>query len=129
GTFTMASVGNGTFLDISGNVALNGSKGVLVMSNNSQNFIQGTTSTAVLTNNSTIEGSGNIGNGFMGLVNGTTGVISANSGPGSNTLFIQPSAKNFNNVGTLSAVNGSVLDILTTSGSFLNFSSATSTLT
>jgi hypothetical protein len=116
GTFTLESGGNATELLINGNVTLNGAKGLVVMSNNSQNFILGTTSSASLTNNSTIEGSGNIGDALMGLVNGKTGVISANNGSGSNPLIIQPSSKNFNNLGTLSAVNGSVLQINTASG-------------
>ena len=129
GTLTLASFGNVTILDISGNVSLNGLTGLLIMSNNSQNFIQGTTSTAVLTNNSTIEGAGNIGDAFMGLVNGKTGVIIANAGAGQNVLNIQPDTQNFNNQGTLSAVSGSVLDIITTNGAFTNFNSTTSTLT
>jgi hypothetical protein len=128
GTMTLASGGNATNLDINGNVTLNG-KGAVAMSNNSQNFIVGTTSSAVLTNNSTIKGAGNIGEAGMGLVNGKTGSIIANAGAGQNVLNIQPDTKNFTNNGTVEAVSGSVLDIITTGGSFTNFSSATSTLT
>jgi hypothetical protein len=127
GTFTLASGGNATELLISGNVSLSGN-GAVVMSNNSQNFIFGVASTAVLTNNSTIEGSGNIGDNNMGLVNGAHGVINANNGAGSNTLFIDVDTKNFNNQGTLTVGAGSVMTI-EGAGSFLNMNTGTSTLT
>jgi len=104
-------------------------RGAVVMSNNSQNFIFGVASTAVLTNNSTIEGSGNIGDNFMGLVNGTTGVINANNGAGSNPLLIDVDTKNFNNKGTLIVGAGSVMTIGGGSGSFLNMNTGTGTLT
>jgi fibronectin-binding autotransporter adhesin len=129
GTFTLDAVGNNspTELLISGNVNLSG-RGAVVMTNSANNLILGVASTAVLTNNSTIEGSGNIGDNFMGLVNGRTGVINANNGAGSNTLFIDVDNKNFNNQGTLIVGSGSVMTI-EGSGSFLNMNTGTSTLT
>jgi hypothetical protein len=127
GTLSMQGANVQTPLVINGNVTLNGTKGVLLMANSAvNNVIEGNPTTSILTNNSTIEGSGTIGNNQMGLVNGKTGAISAT---GSNPLIIEPDSKNFNNLGTLSAVNGSVLQINTSGGSFLNFNGGTSTLT
>jgi hypothetical protein len=127
GSINLSSAGSGTELLISRNVMLTG-RGAVVMSNNSNNFILGTASTAVLTNNSIIEGSGNIGDNFMGLVNGTSGGIIANNGAGSNTLFIDVDTKNFNNLGQLSVDPGATM-VIEGSGSFLNMNTGTSTLT
>jgi hypothetical protein len=122
GAMQLNSGGNGTQIRLSGNVTLNGT-GTLSLSNNSQNFILGnSTSTEVLTNASTIQGSGNIGDNFMGLVN--NGTILANQ---STELFIQPDSTGFTNNGTLSVNSGSILDIET--GPFANFNSGNSTLT
>jgi hypothetical protein len=128
GTLSMGGGFNTTELLINGNVTLQGS-GTLTLSNSPNNGILGTTSAAILTNNSIIKGAGNIGSAGMGLVNGKTGFILANAGAGQNVLDIQPDTQNFTNNGTLEAINGSVLDIITTNGSFTNFSSTTSTLT
>jgi YD repeat-containing protein len=62
-----------TFIDINGKVTLKG-KGTLTM--NPGGFIVGIGTAPVLTNASTIQGAGNIGNGSMGLIN--TGTILAN---------------------------------------------------
>src|SRR5205814_10098489 len=45
----------------------------------------------ILTNSSTIQGSGNIGEGQMTLVNSTSGIIDASNGAGSSALTIQTS--------------------------------------
>ena len=74
GKIHLESSGDSTQLLISGNLTL---AGTVSMSNNANNVIEGaSTGDEVLTNKGTIEGSGNVGNGFMGLVN--TGTILAN---------------------------------------------------
>ncbi len=124
GTFTLASTGNDTELLISGNVSLNG-KGTLVMTSSPQDFVLGVASTAILTNNSTIIGGNgaNLGDAFMGLVNGATGVINATAG----TFLIDTSNKNFNNLGTLIVGSGATMTI--EGGSFVNMNAGTGTLT
>jgi hypothetical protein len=95
------------------------------MSNNGANAILGnSTGTEVLTNKQTIQGAGNIGDGFMGFVN--TGKVIANQ---SNSLLIDVDGAAFNNKGTVQANTGSALEILGPAGSFTNFNSSTSTLT
>jgi hypothetical protein len=105
GTISLNSLGGGAFLNISGNVTLKG-KGDVILSNSSTNIIEGaSTGKEILTNASTIEGAGNIGNDFMGLVN--TGTILANNG----TLTIFPDSKNFKNSGKLIVDSGSAMNI------------------
>jgi hypothetical protein len=76
GTITVDSTNNNTQLFIeSPTVTLTGG-GTLVISNNSNNYVQATTTGYVLDNvNNTIEGGGNFGQGNMGLTNG--GLIDA----------------------------------------------------
>src|SRR5207237_2245805 len=114
GTLTMASAGNITNLIMSGNVTLTGT-GVVTMGNNSQNFIYGSAAANILTNQETIQGSGNIGDAQMALVN--SGTIDANSGAGSNPLIIQVS-NGTTNTNTLEATNSSVLQL--NGGTFTN---------
>lgn len=119
GNISLNSAGNLTALKINGNVTLNGT-GSVSMSDNPQNSIFGaSTGSEVLTNASTIKGSGNIGAGFMGLVN--SGTILANQ---SNPLIIHASSAGFNNTGTLQANSGSTLQVI---GPFSNFSGTTLT--
>ncbi len=77
--------------------------GRLNLSNNSQNFILGAARADTLTNQSTIQGSGNIGDNQMTLVN--SGTINANV---SNPLIIQPSGGT-TNTGTMEASSGGTL--------------------
>ena len=107
----------------SSNVTLSGG-GTVTLSNNGGNYIQGTASTNVLTNQETIQGSGNIGNGNMGLIN--KGTITVNQ---SNTLTIDPSTKGFRNLGTLQVNASDTLDVTGPANSFLNFKSTANTLT
>jgi hypothetical protein len=105
GTISLDSLGGDAFLMISGNVTLKGN-GAVMMSNSPSNIIEGaSTGKEILTNASTIEGAGNIGNDFMGLVN--TGTIFANNG----TLTIFPDSKNFKNSGKLIVNSGSTMNI------------------
>jgi len=99
GTINLNSGGNNTFLNITGSTTLSGS-GTLTMSNHIQNFIQGG---GTLTNQSTIQGSGQIGNGALTLVN--SGTIDANQ---SVELLINPNGGT-TNTGTLEATAAGTL--------------------
>jgi hypothetical protein len=103
------------------NVTLSGG-GTLTMSNDVYNYILGAATADTLTNQETIQGSGNIGDGLMGFVN--DGTVLANQ---TTTLTIQPSSTGFTNNGTLQVNAGSTLDI--TGSAFINFISTTGTLT
>lgn len=124
GTITLASAGSNTFLYVSGNTTLKGN-GKVVLGKGGPNIIEGaSTGQEVLTNSSTIEGTGNIGDGFMGLIN-TGSIIADDSTP----LIIQASTAGFtNNSGSL---EGKVIvdanDTLTIMGTFTNFSGTTLT--
>lgn len=65
GALQLNSVGNNTELLASGTVALKGA-GTLTLSDNSQNFVFGPAGTALVNQDNTISGAGNIGNGTMG---------------------------------------------------------------
>ena len=129
GSLQLNSAGNVTNLDISGNVTLAGN-GTVLMDNQPNNLIRGASGagTEVLTSANTIKGSGNIGAAIMGLVN--TGTIIANQ---TNTLYIDVSSKNFNNIGAIEGLAGSGnLQILGPSGSttfFTNYSGTANSLT
>src|SRR5258708_13395478 len=101
GTVQMNSSSNFTDLVLQGNVTLSG--GTVTMTNNADNFIFGHLGTDILTNQETIQGAGNIGNGVMGLVN--SGTINANA---SANLIINRSRSNLNNTGTLERPAGTV---------------------
>ncbi len=117
------SINNNTDIILStGNVTLSGS-GALVMSNNGNNFIYGASGSYVLTNASTIEGSGNIGDNQMTLVNSGT-IDATNSG---NQLIIQTSGT-LTNTGTIEATGGN-LTVETSTANFTNYNSTTTTLT
>jgi hypothetical protein len=126
----MSSVGNFTGLIIgSAEVSLTGG-GIVTLSNNSQNIIEGTVAANVLTNvNNTIQGSGNIGNNQMGLVNQSAGIIDADQ---PNALTIQTS-NGTTNAGTLEATNGANLilkgDTYTNTGGTILASGAGSIVT
>ncbi len=102
GTLAMNSGGSTTSVELSGNVTLNGT-GTLSMSNNANNVIFGAVATDTLTNNQTIQGSGNIGNNQMTLVN--TGTIDATQ---SNPLYVDAS-NGTTNTGTLEATTGTLV--------------------
>jgi hypothetical protein len=87
-------------------------------------LIFGTSGSNTLTNTGTIQGSGNIGDGEMGLVN--SGTILANQ---STALLIDTSTTGFSNLGTVQANSGSTLEIEGALGNFLNYNSTSQTLT
>ena len=103
--------------------------GVITMSSNPNNIIQGVAGTEVLNNNITIQGAGNIGNGMMGLVNGATGQIIANSSSVPLTISMGPQNV-FANNGLLSvaANSGSSPSVLAITVPFANFDATTGTL-
>jgi fibronectin-binding autotransporter adhesin len=122
GAVQLNSSGNFTELVIQGNVTLSG--GTVTMSDNANNFIFGAVSSDILTNQETIQGAGNIGNGSMGLVN--AGTIIANA---SGNLLINVSNQNFTNTGTIEA-NGATFTIEGPGVTFLtNDNQSTATLT
>jgi hypothetical protein len=123
GAVTFNSTGSITELLLTGATSLGGT-GTLTLSNNAANLISATAPTDVLTNSSTIQGAGNIGNGQMGLVNNNT--ILANQ---STPLKINVNSTGFNNKGTLTVNTGDTLNITGAANSFLNFNSTTGTLT
>src|SRR5262249_14654364 len=89
GSIALNSVGNFTALELNGNATLTGSGTVtLTDSNNPQNFILGASGSDILTNPQTIQGSGNIGDAQMGLIN--SGTINANNAD--HALVIQTSS-------------------------------------
>src|ERR1022692_1524337 len=91
--------------------------GTVTLGNNAGNLIYGAVATDVLTNATTIQGSGDIGFARMGLIN--QGTIDANQ---ATTLYIQTSAGTTNS-GTLEATAGGNLnldgDTYTNSGTIL----------
>lgn len=106
GSMTVNSAGGTTELIIGGPVTLNGG-GTLSMSNTTANFIFGAAGTDTLTNQETIQGGGNIGNGTLTLVN--SGTINANV---ASSLTINASgggSGGTTNTGILEATNGATL--------------------
>ena len=116
------SGGNITEILLTGNVTLNGT-GTLVMSNNTNNYVFGQSGSYILTNASTIEGAGNLGDGQMSLVN--SGTINAND---SNTLAVDVSGT-VNNTGTFEATGAGGLVVTAPTAGFLNYTSGNNTLT
>ncbi len=109
GSLNINSSGNFTELVLEGNVTLSGT-GTVTLSNNANNFIFGAVATDQLTNQQTIQGAGQIGNGAMALVN--SGTINANQSAG---MIINPN-DGFTNTGTVKAT-GAKLTLL---GSAIN---------
>src|ERR1700728_4164697 len=112
GAINMNSIGNATELVLEGNVVLSGT-GTLTLSNNAQNYIFGASAIDQLTNQETIQGAGQIGNGQMALVN--SGTIDANQSAG---MTISAN-DGFTNTGTVEATAGSTL-LLNNTGSVVN---------
>src|ERR1700676_364189 len=108
GTLQMNSSGNVTELVLQGNVTLSG--GTVTMSNNAQNYIFGHATADILTNQETIQGAGNIGNGTMTLVN--SGTINANQSAG---IAVHANG-GVTNTGTMEATGGELAFTSTTVG-------------
>src|SRR5580658_2933577 len=103
GTINLQSGGNNTALERTASTTMKG-KGSVVLGDGGPNFIGGATGT-VLTNDETIEGAGNIGEGQIKIAN--TDIIDANVAGA--TLILQAGAAS-TNTKTLEATNGSVLE-------------------
>jgi hypothetical protein len=126
GAIQLNATNSNTSLILGGaSVTLTGA-GTVTMGNNSSNRIYGLAGTDVLTNASTIQGSGDIGIGQMGLIN--QGIIDANQ---ATPLYIQTSAGTTNSA-TLEATAGGTLildgDTYTNTGTILAGTSSAVTL-
>ncbi len=113
---SLDSVGNGTYLRITGDVELRGT-GTIQMSDSLANTIDGTAAGQVLTNNLQVGifGSGRIGANVLTIIN--NGDISAQ---GINGLIIDPGAGGLTNNGDLYCLAGSHLQLV--NGTFTNTS-------
>jgi hypothetical protein len=120
GSISLNSSGDRTELIIGASNVTLGGGGTINLSNSAANYIFGSASADTLTNQETIQGAGNIGDGQMTLVN--SGTIIANQP----TPLIIDANGGFNNTGTLSVATGSTLQI-TTNTPFQNFSGTTLT--
>jgi hypothetical protein len=99
GTINLDSQGYAAYLYLSGNTTLNGT-GAVVLGSSGPNYIGGVNG-AVLTNDSTIEGVGSLGNGQITITN--NGTIEALNG----TLAILPGSGGFTNYnGTTDSLTG-----------------------
>src|SRR6266851_3190111 len=107
GTITLGSTGSFTELVLQGNVTLSGG-GTVTLSNNAQNYIFGAVTADTLTNQETIQGAGDIGNGAMTLVN--SGTINANQSAGM-TMQVNGGVTN---TGTIEATAGATLLLTST---------------
>ncbi|HWZ82751.1 MAG TPA: hypothetical protein VNW47_09005 [Terriglobales bacterium] len=114
GTISLNSAGNLTTLFIANGATLSGA-GTLTMGNNSQNQVDGN-SGAVLTNQSTIQGVGQIGPHFLMANQGT---VNANV-TGATLNLMQQSSGTDTNSATMEATNGGILAISTGGSSSLN---------
>jgi hypothetical protein len=114
---------------IHGTASLIGKGTVTLSGTTLNNIITGATGSDTLTNSSTIQGTGIIGNNAMNLVNAFKGQILANS---SLPLVMSMGASNlFTNKGLLlvAAITGQSPSTLTLTGPFANFNPSTGTLT
>jgi hypothetical protein len=104
GTINLQSGGNGTVLEVtSASLTLNGG-GTILLSDNNNNYIYAAAGTDILNNvNNIIEGSGNLGDGALTLVNGLAGTISA-TGTAS-ALVINTGGVAVSNSGLIESVN------------------------
>ena len=104
GTINLQSAGNGTVLEVtSASLTLNGG-GQILLSDNNNNYIYAAAGTDILNNvNNTIEGSGNLGDAQLTLINGLAGTISA-TGTGS-ALVINTAGVAVSNSGLIESVN------------------------
>jgi hypothetical protein len=111
GTITIDAAGNVSGLYLTGNTTLSGSGTVTLTStnNNWTGYIYGATG-AVLTNQSTINGWGTIGNGQIQIANASNGVINSNLSGGNITVNPLTSVTS-TNAGLMEATNGGTLSM------------------
>ena len=109
GTFALNSMNDSTSLIVGDSKLTLSGAGTIVLDNNSNNLIYGALATDTLSNGSNlIEGAGQLGNGQLTFVNGTSGVVNANQ---SNALVLNTGTIAVSNAGVLEATAGAVLDI------------------
>ena len=106
GTLSINAGGSFTFLNISGNVSLSGS-GTTVLGG----AFAVITGSGRLTNSSTINGQGNIGNNAVAVTNLAAGLIDANVNGALLTIDPPNIASAFLNQGTLRASSGGILQL------------------
>jgi|HubBroStandDraft_1064217.scaffolds.fasta_scaffold00057_21 fibronectin-binding autotransporter adhesin len=111
GTITLDAAGNTTELYLTGNTTLSGSGTVVMTSTNNEwtAYFNGAGG-SVLTNESTITGWGTIGNGALGIVNASNGVINSNIS-GGNILVNPDVSLTSSNAGLMEATNGGTLTL------------------
>ena len=105
--------GNGvnSYLGIGNSLTSNGPITLATAAGGGAAFIQPNGSNVTLTNTSTIQGTGVIGNGNGGLIVNNTGVIDANTAAGTGILVLNGYATT--NTGTLEATGGGTLAVQT----------------
>ena len=109
GSITLGGTSFGTLLVLEGNVTLSGG-GSVTLGNSTANVLEGAATADTLTNQETISGAGEIGNGSMTLVN--SGTINANQ---TSVLTIQDGTSAVaTNTGTLEATAGGTLKLQST---------------
>ncbi len=114
GTISLNSLGNFTYLFIANGATLTGS-GTVTMSNNPQNQVDGNGG-ATLTNKSTIQGVGQIGDHFA-LAN--QGTVNANVN-GATLAVTQDTNATQTNSGIMEATNGGILQLRTSGSGSIN---------
>jgi len=109
GTITLDAAGNATQLYLTGNTTLSGSGTVTLTStnNNWTGYVDGVVG-SVLTNQSTINGWGTVGNGQIQIANASNGVINSNLSGGNITVNPLTSVTS-TNAGLMEATNGGTL--------------------
>src|SRR3984957_18600248 len=106
GTINLEAAGNTTELDLAANTTFKG-KGDIILGSGATNYILGTGG-VTLTNEQTIEGAGNVGDGSLKITN--TDVIDANVNGGTLILQADGSVAASTNTKTLEATNGGILE-------------------
>jgi fibronectin-binding autotransporter adhesin len=111
GTITLDGAGNATQLYLTGNTTLSGTGTVVLTSTNNQYTGQfDGVSGSVLTNQTTIEGWGTIGDGVLEIANASNGVINSNVSGGS--ILVNPlTSVTSTNAGLIEATNGGTLTL------------------
>src|ERR1700691_1563051 len=111
GTITLDAAGNTTELYLTGKTTLSGAGTVVITSTNNQwsAYFNGAGG-SVLTNESTITGWGTIGDGALGIVNASNGVINSNISGGN--ILVNPDVNlTSSNAGLMEATNAGTLTL------------------
>ncbi len=109
GTIEAVSAGNQTGLEVQADGATLSGGGTVVLADNINARIDGTSNPTLIIADQTIEGRGNIGGNTMSFTLGTDSSIIANIA--NEVLNVDPSTDGFINNGTMQAVSGGILRI------------------